>query len=110
MWRSLQEPKRRFDPAPIFPSFTEGGRIEAHIFVPSWPTARAVVTPTASVLEKFCTPPTFVVHLPISDGGKVVLTGYSQPELELDLFLRNLKLELLPTGPPKITAAAIPSS
>jgi hypothetical protein len=48
------------------------------------------------------------VHLPTTDGRKVVLTRYMQPEPELQLLLERLKLELPPQPPPKIMAPTEP--
>jgi transposase len=104
---------------PIFHQKEE--RIEAHIFVAFLAYCLHVtlgrqlrdlapgLTPR-SVLEKFCAMQMIDVHLPTSDGREVVLTRHTQPEPELELLLRSLKLELPPQPPPKITAAAIPSS
>ena len=60
-----------------------------------------------SALEKFAALQMIDVHLPTSDGRQVVLTRYTQPEPDLDLLLRRLKLELPPQPPPKITASQI---
>ena len=48
------------------------------------------------------------VHLPTTDGRELVLTRYSEPEPELSLLLRKLKLELPGQPPPKITTASAP--
>ena len=45
------------------------------------------------------------VHLPTTDGRKVVLSRYTQPEKDHQLLLSQLKLELPEQPPPKITAA-----
>ena len=104
---------------PIFHQKEE--RIEAHIFVAFLAYCLHVtlgrqlrdlapgLTPR-SVLEKFAAMQMIDVHLPTSDNREVVLTRYTQPEAELELLLRSLKLELPPQPPPKITAAAIPAS
>jgi hypothetical protein len=62
------------------------------------------VTPEAS-LEKFAAMQMIDVHLPPTDGRELVLTRYSEPEPELGLLLKKLKLELLAQPPPKITVA-----
>jgi hypothetical protein len=49
------------------------------------------------------------VHLPTTDGRELVLTRYTQPEPELQLLINQLKLQLPPQPPPRITAAAYPS-
>ena len=48
------------------------------------------------------------VHLPTTDGRELVLTRYTEPESELSLLLKKLKLELPAQPPPKITAAPAP--
>ena len=57
---------------------------------------------TRSVLEKFATIQMLEVRLSTTDGRTVVLSRYTQPEVDVELFLQRLKLEL-PTQPlPKI--------
>jgi len=104
---------------PIFHQKEE--RIEAHIFVAFLAYCLHVtlgrqlrdlapgLTPR-SVLEKFAAVQMIDVHLPTSDGREVVLTRHTQPEAEVDLLLRSLKLELPSQPPPKIRPAAIPTS
>ena len=48
------------------------------------------------------------VHLPTTDGRELVLTRYTEPEPELSLLLKKLRLELPAQPPPKITAATAP--
>jgi hypothetical protein len=48
------------------------------------------------------------VHLPTTDGREFVLSRYTQPEPDLQLLLKQLKLILPPQPPPRIAAAAIP--
>ena len=50
------------------------------------------------------------VHLPTTDGRELVLTRYTEPDPELNLLLKKLKLELPAQPPPKITAAPAPPS
>ena len=45
------------------------------------------------------------MNLPTIDGRELVLTRYSEPEPELSLLLKKLKLELPAQPPPKITTA-----
>ena len=47
------------------------------------------------------------VHLPTTDGRELVLTRYTQPEPELLLLIGQLRLQLPPQPPPKITTAAL---
>ncbi len=58
-----------------------------------------------SVLEKFASLQMIDVHLPTTDGRKVIFSRYTQPEEELKLLLRRLKLNLPEQAPPRITAA-----
>jgi len=60
------------------------------------------LTPRA-VLEKFATIQMLDVHLPTTDQRTVVLSRYTQPEADVRLLLQQLKLELPPQPPPKIT-------
>ena len=45
------------------------------------------------------------VHLPTSDGRTIILSRYTQPEADLQLLLKQLKLQLPDQPPPKITAS-----
>ena len=60
-----------------------------------------------SVLEKFAAVQMIDVHLPTTDGRELRLTRYTQPEPELQLLIRQLKLQLPPQPPPKIATAAV---
>jgi transposase len=94
-------------------------RIEAHIFISFVAYCMHVtlgrrlrelapgLTPRA-VLEKFAAVQLIDVHLPTSDGRKVVMSRYTQPEPELKLLLNQLKLELPEQAPPRITALERP--
>jgi len=90
-------------------------RIEAHIFVAFLVYALHVtlrrrlrdlapgLTPR-SVLEKFSAVQMIDVHLPTTDGREVILTRYTQPEPELQMLLRQLRLSLPNQPPPRVTA------
>lgn len=90
-------------------------RIEAHIFVAFLAYALHVtlrrrlrnlapgLTPR-SVLEKFSAVQMIDVHLPTTDGRKVILTRYTQPEPELQILLKQLRLSLPNQPPPRVTA------
>ena len=103
---------------PVFHQLEE--RIEAHLFVAFLAYCLHVtlgrrlrdlapgLTPR-SVLEKFSAVQMIDVHLPTSDGREVILTRYTQPETELQMLLRSLKLELPAQPPPKITATPRPA-
>jgi len=62
------------------------------------------LTPRA-VLEKFSAMQMIDVHLPTTDGRTIILSRYTQPEADLQLLLKRLKLELPDQPPPKITAS-----
>jgi len=91
-------------------------RIEAHIFVAFLSYALQVtlrrrlrelapgLTPR-SVLEKFRTVQMIDVHLPTTDGRRVIMSRYTQPEAELQMLLRQLRLQLPDQPPPRVTAA-----
>ena len=91
-------------------------RIEAHVFISFLAYCLHVtlarrlhalapgLTPR-SVLAKFAAVQMIDVHLPTTDGRELVLTRYTEPEPELSLLLKKLKLELPAQPPPKITAA-----
>ena len=91
-------------------------RIEAHIFVAflayclhvtlrRWLRDLAPGLTPRSVLDKFRSMQMIDVHLPTTDGRKVVLSRYTQPEKDQLLLLRQLKLTLPEQPPPKITAS-----
>src|SRR5215469_5204967 len=91
-------------------------RIEAHIFITFLAYclhvtlkrrlhALAPGLSPRSVLEKFAAIQMIDVHVPTTDGRELVLTRYTEPEPELSLLLKKLKLELPAQPPPKITAA-----
>ena len=95
-------------------------RIEAHIFIAFlayclYATlqrrlhALAPGLTARSALEKFAAVQMIDVHLPTTDGRELVLTRYTQPEPRLQLLINQLKLQLPPQPPPRITAAAHPS-
>jgi Transposase DDE domain len=95
-------------------------RIEAHIFIAFlayclYATlqrrlhALAPGLTARSALEKFAAVQMIDVHLPTTDGRELVLTRYTQPEPALQLLINQLKLQLPPQPPPRITAAAHPS-
>lgn len=90
-------------------------RIEAHIFVAFMAYCLQVtlkhrlralapgLTPRA-VLEKMAALQMVDVHLPTTDGRQLVLSRYTQPEKDQQLLLAQLKLELPPQPPPRITS------
>ncbi len=90
-------------------------RIEAHIFVAFMAYCMHVtlqrrlrdlapgLTPR-SVLEKFAAVQMIDVHLPTTDGRKVIMSRYTQPEPELQVILEQLRLALPAQLPPRVTA------
>ena len=94
----------------------EPWRIEAHIFIAFLAYCLHVtiglrlkglapgLTPR-SLFEKFAAVQMIDVHIPTTDGRELQLTRYTQPEPELTLLLRRLRLDLPDQPPPKITAA-----
>src|SRR5207247_1364516 len=92
-------------------------RVEAHVFIAFLAYCLHVtlarrlhalapgLTPR-SVLEKFAAVQMIDVHLPTTDGRELLLSRYTEPEPELNLLLKKLKLELPAQPSPKITAGA----
>jgi hypothetical protein len=90
-------------------------RIEAHIFVAFIAYAMHVtlhrrlrdlargLTPR-SVLEKFGAVQMIDVHLPTTDGRKVIMSRYTQPEPELKILLKQLRMSLPHQPPPRVTS------
>jgi transposase len=90
-------------------------RIEAHIFVSFLAyclhttlrnLARGVAggLTTAAILEKLAGLQMIDVHLPTTDGRRIVLSRYTQPERDVALLLARLKLTLPEQPPPRIQA------
>jgi hypothetical protein len=63
-----------------------------------------------SVIEKFAAVQMIDVHLPTTDGRELLLTRYTEPQPELSLLLKKLKLELPAQPSPKITSRALAPS
>jgi hypothetical protein len=90
-------------------------RIEAHIFVAFLAYALHVtlrrrlrdlapgLTPR-SVLEKFGSLQMIDVHLPTTDHRKVIMSRYTQPEPELQMLLKQLRLSLPNQPRPRVRA------
>ncbi len=90
-------------------------RIEAHIFVAfiayclhvtlraRLRTVAGGLTPRA-VLDKLAAIEMLDVHFPTTDGRKLILSRYTQPEADQKILLSQLGLELPPQPPPRITA------
>jgi len=91
-------------------------RVEAHIFVAflayclhvtlrRWLRDLAPGLTPRTVLDKFRAIQMIDVHLPTTDGRKVILSRYTQPEKDQQLLLNQLRLRLPEQPPPKITAS-----
>jgi transposase len=90
-------------------------RIEAHIFVAFIAyclhvTLRARLRPVAagltprSVLDKFAAMQMLDVKFPTTDGRTLILSRYTEPDIDHKLLLEQLRLTLPPQPPPRITA------
>ncbi len=90
-------------------------RIEAHIFVAFLAyclhvTLRARLRPLApgltprAVLDKFAATQMLDVHFPTTDGRTLILSRYTELTADQKLLARQLKLDLPPQPPPRITA------
>ena len=88
-------------------------RIEAHIFVAFLAyclhvTLRARLRPMAAgltpraVLDKLAGIQMLDVHFPTTDGRTLILTRYTEPNVDQKLLLRQLGLALPPQPPPRI--------
>ena len=92
-------------------------RIEAHIFVAFLAyclhvTLRARLKPLASgltpraVLDKFAAVQMLDVHFPTTDGRILVMSRTTEINAEQRLLVKQLKLDLPPQPPPRITVPA----
>jgi hypothetical protein len=90
-------------------------RVEAHIFVAFLAyclhvTLRARLKPLArgltprAVLDKFAAIQMLDVHFPTTDGRTLILSRYTELTAEQKLLVQQLKLDLPPQPPPRITA------
>ena len=91
-------------------------RIEAHIFVAFLAyclhvSLRARLKPLASgltpraILEKFVAIQMLDVRFPTTDGRTLILSRHTELNADQKLLVKQLKLELPPQPPPRITAA-----
>ena len=94
-------------------------RVEAHIFLAFLAYCLQVTLQrrlhalapgltARTALEKFAAVQMIDVHLPTTDERELLLTRYTQPEPELRLLIHQLKLELPPQPPPRITTSTVP--
>jgi transposase len=91
------------------------GRIEAHIFVAFLAyclhvTLRARLKPLApgltprAVLDKFAAIQMLDVHFPTTDGRTLIMSRRTELTADQKLLVRQLKLDLPPQPPPRISA------
>ena len=90
-------------------------RIEAHIFVAFLAyclhvTLRARLRPLApgltprAVLDKFTAVQMLDVHFPTTDGRNLILRRYTELTADQKMLVQQLKLDLPPQPPPRISA------
>jgi transposase len=96
-------------------------RVEAHILVAFLAYCLIVtlkhrlqayapgLTPRA-VLEKLATIQMLDVSFPTTDGRRLVMPRYTEPDSEQALVLHHLKLVLPPQPPPRISIGSVPAS
>jgi len=114
--QAFKELKHDLAVRPIYHSCER--RIEAHIFVAFLAYCLQVslkaqlrglahgITP-AEVIAKFKTMRMVDVHVPTTDGRELVLSRYTQPEVDHRMLLDLLRLKLPDQPPPKITAKLV---
>ncbi len=116
--QAFKELKHDLAIRPIFHKLDS--RIEAHIFVAFLAyclqvTLKARLKPHAQgltprqALDKFKAVQMVDVHIPTHDEREVILTRYTQPEMDLRVLLEKLGMELPPQPPPRITATQLAS-
>jgi hypothetical protein len=96
-------------------------RIEAHIFVAFLAYCLRVtlkqrlrslapgLTPR-SVLDKMAAIKMVDVQLPTTDGRTVILSRYTEPEVDQAILLQRLKISLPAQSPPRVLVADVPRS
>lgn len=114
--QAFKELKHDLSVRPIFHQTEE--RIEAHIFVAFLAYCLQVtlkaqlrrlahgLTP-AEVIAKFKTIQMVDVHVPTTDGRELVLSRYTQPEIEHRMLLDQLGMTLPKQPPPKVAAVQV---
>lgn len=92
-------------------------RIEAHIFIAFQAYCLLVtlrrrlrdlapgLTPRQAI-DKFRAVQMIDVHLPTTDGRTVIMSRYTQPDRDLQLLMRQMRLSFPAQPPPKITSIA----
>jgi transposase len=110
--QAFKELKNDLSVRPIYHQLEH--RIEAHIFIAFMAYCLQVtlkqytkalapgLTPRA-VIEKMASIQMIDVHLPTTDGRRVILSRYTEPEKDHQLLLQRLKFELPAQPKPRIT-------
>jgi hypothetical protein len=91
-------------------------RVEAHIFLSflayclhttlrQLAQGQAAGLTPAAIVEKISSIQMIDVHLPTTDGRRIVLSRYTQPEKDLSLLLAQLGLTLPDQPPPRVYAS-----
>jgi hypothetical protein len=62
------------------------------------------------VLDKMAAIQMVDVQLPTTDGRTVILSRYTEPELDQAILLQRLQLSLPDQPPPRVIAADVPQS
>ena len=61
-----------------------------------------------SVLDKMAVIQMVDVHLPTTDGRTVILSRYTEPEMDQAILLQRLKISLPAQPPPRVAAGDVP--
>jgi transposase len=95
-------------------------RIEAHIFVSflaycfhttlrQMSRVHAGGLTSAAIIEKFQSVQMIDIHLPTTDGRRIVMNRHTEPEPDIQLLQSKLDLILPPQPPPQVSAHEISS-
>jgi hypothetical protein len=60
------------------------------------------------VLDKMAVIQMVDVHLPTTDGRTVILSRYTEPEMDQAILLQRLKISLPAQPPPRVAAGDVP--
>ena len=66
-----------------------------------------VVPQVHAVLDKMAAIQMVDVHLPTTDGRAVILSRYTEPEVDQAILLQRLKMSLPAQPPPRVTKADV---
>src|ERR1700724_3534155 len=115
--QAFKELKHDLAIRPIYHQTDE--RIEAHIFIAFLAyclqvtlkqrlRSRAPGLTPRSVLDKMAAIQMVDVHLPATDGRTVILSRYTEPEMDQAILLQRLKIALPAQSPPRVLPADVP--